>query len=350
MSQTNTSRNKRRQRMMRRLLPVLIIGVVILALLVGVLFALINGSKTTQSGSNGDNGGDSSGTGEAPVTTTTTALATMSQETTAQLDTSLSATHMLLYDATNDRVLYEKEADVVCAPASLTKIMTAAVAAKYNTPEATFVVGTEVYLKDPNASSAYLKLGMELTLPQMTQALLLPSGGDAAYCLAAHTARRVYPEEQMSDFEAATRFCELMNEELKAIGAESSRFMNPDGMHHTFHVTTANDMLKILQFAWQFDAVREALCTPQAAFTTVDGKELGYTNTNRLLNPRFPSLYYANALGGKTGFTDQAGYCLASVAEKDDVRLFAIVLGCADENLRFTESTALYEAGFALNP
>lgn len=349
MSQTKTSRNKRRRRMMRRLLPVLIIGVVILALLVGVLFALINNQNNTPTGGD-SNGGDGNGTGEPPVTTTTTALATMSQETVTQLDTTLSATHMLLYDATNDRVLYEKEADVVCAPASLTKIMTAAVAAKYNTPESTFVVGTEVYLKDPDASSAYLKLGMELTLPQMTQALLLPSGGDAAYCLAAHTARRVYPEEQMSDFEAATRFCELMNEELKAIGAENSRFMNPDGMHHTFHVTTAEDMLKILQFAWQFDAVREALCAPQVAFTTVDGKELSYTNTNRLLNPRFPSLYYQHVLGGKTGFTDQAGYCLASVAEKDGVRLFAVVLGCADENLRFTESTALYEAGFALNP
>ena len=124
--------------------------------------------------------------------------------------------------------------------------------------------------------------------------------------------------------------------------------MNPDGMHHTFHVTTANDMLKILQFAWQFDVVRDALCTPRTAFTTVDGQALSYTNTNRLLNANYPSLYYANAIGGKTGFTDQAGYCLASVAQKDDVQLFAIVLGCADQDLRFTESTALYEAGFGI--
>ena len=55
-----------------------------------------------------------------------------------------------------------------------------------------------------------------------------------------------------------------------------------------------------------------------------------------------------HVIGGKTGFTDEAGYCLASGAEKDGMQLIAIVLGCADENMRFTESTLLYEAGFAL--
>ncbi len=347
MNKTSTFRNKRRRQILRRLLPVFVIAVLVLALAVGVLFFLFRNSSNTPTGGDTDGGADYSD--ETPVTTTTT-LASLSNEAAAQLSATLTAKHVLLYDATNDRVLYEKDAGVTCAPASLTKIMTAAVAAKYNQSSQNYLVGNEVYLKEAGASSAYLKLGMELTLPQMVQALLLPSGGDAAYCLAVHTARMVYPEEEMSNFEAATRFCELMNEELKNIGAQSSCFMNPDGMHHTFHVTTAADMLKILDFAWQYDAVREALCTPQASFTTVDGQKLSYTNTNRLLNPHFPAYYYANALGGKTGFTDEAGYCLASVAEKNGVRLLAVVLGCADENLRFTESTALYEAGFALTP
>lgn len=346
MSKTNTFRNKRRRHVLRRLLPVFIIAVLVLALLVGVTFHLL-GRGNTAVGGNPDTG-DGDGE-EAPVTTTTT-LAVISEETAAQLTDTLTAQNVLLYDATNERILYEKAADVTCAPASLTKIMTAAVAAKYNTQGMTYLVGTEVYLKDTQASSAYLKLGMELTLPQMLQALLLPSGGDAAYSLAVHTARLVYPEEDLSDFDAATRFCDLMNEELDAIGAENSHFMNPDGMHHTFHVTCASDMLKILQFAWQQDAVREALCTARTTFTTVDGQELSYTNTNRLLNSYYPAYYYANAIGGKTGFTDEAGYCLASVAEKNGVQLFAVVLGCADENLRFTESSALYEAGFALTP
>ncbi len=342
MSKTQTFRHSRRRRALRRLLPVFIIAVLLLALAVGIAL-YFSGRDTSHSGGTpqGQNG-----TTTVPTTATTT-LPSFTDQTVAQLSGAMSAKNALLYDVNHERVLFDTNADAVCSPASLTKIMTAAVAAKYATEE-NFVVGREVYLTDPQASSAYLKLGMELTLPQMLQALLLPSGGDAAYCLAVHTAQRLYPEEELSNFEAATRFCDLMNEELEAIGAKDSHFVNPDGMYHTFHVTTANDMLKILRFAWEFDAVREALCTQRTSFTTPSGHELSYTNTNRLLNTYFPATYYVNAIGGKTGFTDEAGYCLASVAEKDGVQLIAIVLGCADENMRFTESTLLYEAGFAL--
>ncbi len=345
MNKTQTFRNSRRKRALRRLLPVFIIAVLVLALLVGIIW-YFSSRGTGDSGSNTPLSGDNKTTTTVPTTVATT-LPSFTDQTVSQLSGAMSARNALLYDVTNERVLYDVNAEATCSPASLTKIMTAAVAAKYSNGE-NFVVGQEVYLTDPQASSAYLKLGMELTLPQMLQALLLPSGGDAAYCLAVHTAKRLYPEEELSNFEAATRFCDLMNEELAAIGAEDSHFVNPDGMYHTFHVTTANDMLKILRFAWEFDAVREALCTQRASFTTPSGHELGYTNTNRLLNTNFPATYYVNAIGGKTGYTDEAGYCLASVAEKDGTQLIAIVLGCADENLRFTESTLLYEAGFAL--
>ena len=73
---------------------------------------------------------------------------------------------------------------------------------------------------------------------------------------------------------------------------------------------------------------------------------LTYTNTNRLLNAATP-YYYSYCTGGKTGFTDEAGYCLVSTAEKNGVQLMALVYGCAEENARFTESAALFEAGFA---
>lgn len=343
MNKRNIFRNKRQKQLFLRMLPVFIIAVLVLAIILGIAIALGGGGN--------GNGGSTGTTGSttAPTTTTTTALPTLSDATVTQLADSMSAKNALLYDVTNGRVLYERDADVVCPPASLTKIMTAAVAAKYANGE-NYVIGQEVYLTDPQASSAYLKLGMELTLPQMLQALLLPSGGDAAYSLAVHTAQRLYPDENLSNFEAATRFCDLMNQELAAIGATDSHFVNPDGMYHTFHVTTANDMLKILQFAWEFDEVRTALCSPRVSFTTVDGKELSYTNTNRLLNTYFPATYYVNAIGGKTGYTDEAGYCLASVAEKNGTQYIAIVLGCDDENKRFTESILLYEAGYALNP
>lgn len=340
MSSAKTFRRGRSHR--RRTILLIIAAVGIAAILLGV-WGLSRRAKNPDPGT--PDNPSAPGATTAPTATTTT-LPVLSEETVTQLDTTLTARNILLYDATHDRVLYAKGASEVCYPASLTKLMTAAVAAKYATEEP-FTIGREVYLKDPQASSANLKLGMTLTLPQLLEALLLPSGGDAAYTLAVTTILRMYPEEELSNFEAAMRFCDLMNEELAAMGATNTFFVNPDGIYHTNHVTTAADMLRVMQFALSFEDVRTAMSLPSVSFTTEDGKQLTYINTNRLLN-RNTAYYYPYATGGKTGYTDEAGYCLGSVAEKDGVTLIALVFGCAEEAARFTESAALFDAGFAL--
>ena len=338
MNRTKTFRRNRARRRLILLTAMLAAAAVLLGLCAWLLF---DGQNTGEAPTPSGNAG-----GVTTTVTTTTTLPQFSPQTATQLDTVLTARHVLLFDMTHDRVLYSKAAGEICTPASLTKMMTAAVATKYATDEP-FTIGQEVYLKDPQASSAYLKLGMVLSLPQMLDALLLPSGGDAAYALAVTTAKRVFPDEELSNFEAAMRFCDLMNQEAAALGAESTFFVNPDGIYHTNHVTTAADLLKIMQFALSFDEVRTAMSQTSSSFTTQDGKELTYTNTNRLLN-RNTAYYYPYATGGKTGFTDEAGYCLASTAEKNGVQLLALVLGCAEENLRFTESITLFDAGFSL--
>lgn len=278
--------------------------------------------------------------------TTTTTYPTLSPDATAQLDGALTARNVILYDETHDKILFTRDETARCNPASLTKLMTAAVAAKYATGE-DYEIGSEINLRDLQASSAYLRSGMKMTLPQLLEALLLPSGGDAAYSLAVITARRLNPDEQLSNMEAAQRFCDLMNQTAAEIGAVDTHFVNPDGMYHTNHATTAADLLKILRFACSIPEVREAISLPSVSFTTVDGKSLTYTNTNRLLNTR-TAYFYQYATGGKTGYTDEAGYCLGATAEKSGVKLMAIVMGCAEENARFTEATALFNAGFAL--
>ncbi len=269
----------------------------------------------------------------------------LSAETLAQLEGSLTARNILLYDETHDTVLFSRAADEPCYPASLTKLLTAAVAVRY-AGEEPFTVDKAVYLRDPQASSAYLKIGMKLTLPQMLDALLLPSGADAAYQLAVTTARRLHPEEELSNFDAAMQFCDLMNETAAEIGAENTFFVNPDGIYHTNHVTTATDMLAIMRYAQSVPAVKEAMSLPSVNFTTEDGQQLGYVNTNRLMNVNSP-YYYSYCTGGKTGSTDESGYCLGAVAEKGGVRLYALVFGCTEENARFAEATALFEAGFS---
>lgn len=347
MAKTKTFRRRNHRRILVGAIIVLIVAALV-ALAVWSVMTLFDAPPSSGDTDTTTPNGESTTT-SAPTTTMPTTPPTypdLSGEAVAGLDTSVTGNYVLLYDATHDKVLYTRGAAEICNPASITKIMTAIVAAKYATDEP-FTVGDEVYLCDPQASSAYLRLGMKLSLPQMLDALLLPSGSDAAYCLAVNTVRRLYPDEELSNFEAATRFCDLMNQTAAELGTTDTRFINPDGMYHTHHKTTAEDLLKILQAAWEMDVVREALSLPRVSFTTEDGKDLSFTNTNRLLNQN-TSYYYPHALGGKTGFTDEAGYCLASVAEKDGVTLFSLVLGCAEENARFTDSIALFNAGFAL--
>lgn len=312
--------------------------------------AVVLFTPSTEPNTPDPSGSDPSGGSNAPLTTVTTTQAPppeLSAETVAQLESGLTAHNVLLYDATNRRILYAKNSDESCYPASLTKLMTAATAAKYAGENATFTVGKETYLCDAQASKAYLSMGTTLSLEGMMQALLLPSGSDAAYCLAVTTARNVYPEEELSHFQAAMRFCDLMNQTAAEIGATASYFVNPDGMYHTNHVTTAEDMLKIVQYALSFDSVRQAFTSPTATVTAADGTNFSWTNTNRLLN-RNTAYYYAPATGGKTGYTDEAGYCLAATAEKDGVQLISLVFGCSEQNDRFSESATLFRAGFAL--
>lgn len=344
MAKTSTFRRNRRRQSVLALVAVL--GVALLTL---GLYLLTRYTGLTPPAADGDaaaTGGAANRVTTTSTVVTTTTYPTLSAETVGELEATLSGKYILLYDATHDKVLFSRNEGARCNPASLTKMMTAAVAAKYATDEP-FEIGTEINLRDLQASSAYLPYGVTLTLPQLLQAMLLPSGGDAAYALAVTTARRLYPDETLSNMEAAQRFCDLMNETAAEIGAVDTHFVNPDGMYHTNHASTANDLLKILQFACSFAPVKEAMSLSSVSFTSVDGKEFSYVNTNRLLNSR-TSYYYPYATGGKTGFTDEAGYCLASTAEKEGVRLMAIVMGCEEENARFTDSATLFNAGFAL--
>lgn len=347
MAKTKTFRRGRRRRTgLLALVAVLAAGLLALSIY-GVVKRGGNSPEDAPSPGTSESGGSKTGgrTTTTPPTTTTT-YPSLSPDAVSQLDGTLTGHSILLYDETHDKILFARDETARCNPASLTKLMTAAVAAKYATGE-DYEIGSEINLRDPQASSAYLRSGMKLTLPQLLEALLLPSGGDAAYSLAVITARRLYPDEQLSNMEAAQRFCDLMNQTAAEIGANNTHFVNPDGMYHTNHATTAADLLKILQFACSVPQVREAISLPSVSFTTVDGKALSYTNTNRLLNNR-TAYFYPYATGGKTGFTDEAGYCLGATAEKSGVKLMAIIMGCEEENARFTDAAALFNAGFTL--
>jgi hypothetical protein len=131
----------------------------------------------------------------------TTPVVTTTEETTTDpyiyeyLDTfdsaQVSAKSAILYDKTSNKILFEKNPDDRCYPASTTKLVTAIVALENVSPDTVYTVGTEIQLIGENSSTAFLVEGSALTLNDLIYAMLLPSGNDAAYTVAVNTARIV---------------------------------------------------------------------------------------------------------------------------------------------------------------
>ncbi|MBR3290163.1 MAG: D-alanyl-D-alanine carboxypeptidase [Clostridia bacterium] len=328
-----TEKEKRRRRYRRRRRIVMLVGVLILAALVALLVWLIS----LVGGLIRGNAPAAPAEQPAPVTTTTTYPTLPAAEVASQLHMN----SVLLYDETHDTVLYQANADTPAYPASLTKMLTAAVAARYCPADTVFYLDTEQALVEWDASTAYLQPDTPYSLPAMLDALLLPSGADAAYCLAANTARIHSGNADLSDTEAVETFIGYMNHIADELGCTHSHFVTPDGYHRDDHYSTAADMLKIARYAYSFDLIRQSVSRVHSDYGD-------WYNSNYLIRSDDPNYYYPYATGFKTGYTDEAGFCLAATAEKDGVRLFAILLGSDSTEYRFLDAAALFERGFDL--
>ncbi len=262
------------------------------------------------------------------------------------VDQNTASTYIVLYDLTSDKQLYGKNADERCYPASMTKLLTALVTIENVPADTVFTVGDEIRLIDSESSVAYLRIGNRLDLQTLIEALLLPSGNDAAYTAAANVGRILAGNDTLSAREAITVFCNKMNEKAAALGAAKSHFANPDGIHSDDHYTTAADMLKIARAAYSQPLIAAAASEEKVTRTFLSG-ETGATwyNTNYLLRSD-NRLYYEYATGLKTGHTDKAGYCLAATAEYNGVKLMAILAGSDTSTGRFEDAVGLFDVCF----
>ena len=137
-------------------------------------------------------------------------------------------------------------------------------------------------------------------------------------------------------------FAAHMNEKAKAIGAKDTHFVNPNGLPDKAHISTAHDIAYIAAYGMRNPKFRSFVGAKEREITwvTPEPKRALMTNTNRLLGT------YEGATGIKTGYTDAAGGCLAASARRGGVELIAVVLGAADENVRFAEAVKLLDMGF----
>lgn len=249
---------------------------------------------------------------------------------------------MILLDEKTGEVLFSSQDTKRLYPASTTKILTALITLEKGNPDDLITVGKEVHLRTSDESSAGLKQGQKLQLRDLTSAMLLPSGNDAARTAARYIAR-IDSGQTMSPEESEVYFAKLMNQRAKEIGAKASHFVNPHGLHDSNHYSTAKDMALIAREAMKNPEFRTLVA--ESRHQSTDSKT-AFINRNKLISSG--DYYFQGADGIKTGYTDEAGYCLVASASRDNRSLISVVLHSTAEGV-WKDSSKLLNYGFGLS-
>ena len=227
-------------------------------------------------------------------------------------------------------------------PASVTKLFTAIVALQYLDPETVVTAGDELDLMAEDSSIAYIHKGHKLTVSMLVEGMLLPSGNDAAYMLAAAAAKAEKNNPYLSAEVAIAHFVELMNETAQSLGMKDSHFANPDGYHAEDHYTSAKDLITVARLALDNPVISSYTSLYEDDVVYASGHTNAWKNTNSLLNP-WSSYYIPEAVGLKTGHTDEAGYCLLSAFRVDGEYIVIGMFGCQERKDRFSQTVKLYQ-------
>ncbi|MCL6638748.1 MAG: D-alanyl-D-alanine carboxypeptidase [Firmicutes bacterium] len=247
--------------------------------------------------------------------------------TPATLET--TAASAILCESMTGKVLWEKDSHKRLPMASVTKLMTLLLAVeaveKGNFRLEDRVVASE-NAWEMGGSQIYLEPGEEMSLWEMLLAVGLQSANDASVAVAEHIAG------------SEEAFVRAMNDKAKELGLTDTHFVNCHGLPAEDHYTSARDMAVILREGLQYPLFRKITAMKEY---DLRGGAFKLWNTNKLL------WWYDGADAGKTGWTEEAKYCLASSAERDGLRLICVVLGVAEPKGHFNESTKIYNYGFA---
>lgn len=253
----------------------------------------------------------------------------------------LSARQILVYDSTNDQVLYVKAPEGgKLYPASVTKLFTCYAALQILDPAKVVTAGNELDLVAEDSSKAYIYRNQQVTVKMLVGGMMMPSGNDAAMIMAAAAGRKLAGNSKLPAEEAVRTFVAEMNRQAKELGFEKTHFTNPDGYHVGSHYTCLNDMIRMAELALDNEIIRKYMGYYGLNLTYVSGQSNTWINTNQLMNKN-GEFYCEDAIGMKTGHTSQAGHCLMSAFEIGEKTIVIGVFGCSDKNARFADSIVL---------
>lgn len=248
----------------------------------------------------------------------------------------IKAEGAVLYDATRDQVLYEKNADTRYYPASITKIMTALLVLEHcNLNDTVTFSQTAVTNLESGAVTLGVKAGDQFTVEQCLYGLLLKSANEIANGLAEHVSGSI------------SGFADLMNQKAASLGCTNTHFVNPNGLNNSNHYTTARDMALIADAAFSNPTLCKIASTVNYDFpaTASVPSVRKLTMGHKMVNPA-NSEYYSGIVGGKTGYTSLAGNTLVTCAERNGTRLVAVIL--KSRQTHYADTRALLDYGFSL--
>lgn len=239
----------------------------------------------------------------------------------------VTAQYAVVVDAGSGEVLYDKGMNTSAAPASLTKVFTAVAALDaanldHKVPIDQFDLVGE--------SSMGLQNGQTVSLRTLLNGLLLVSANDAAMAIAQNVGGLAGDTPQQS----VNRFMDRVNNLAERLGLTGTHLLNPHGLDQAGHQSTARDIAAITMYALKNNDFRQIISTP---YYNDEGFELYQAN---MLLGNYPGL-----VGGKTGYTDNAGYCLVEVAERDGHTIIAVVLK-STKDAWYQDATTLLDYGF----
>lgn len=238
----------------------------------------------------------------------------------------------VLIERDTGTILYDKNSDQKLPPASMTKIMTMLLimeALEKNHIKMDEKVRTSEYAASMGGSQIFLEPGEEMTVEQMLKGIAIGSGNDASVAMA---------EKIAGSVEA---FVEMMNKKVEELGLKNTHFKNPTGLPEADHYSSAQDMALMAKELLKYEEITKYTGKYEDYLREGTDKKFWLVNTNRLVK------FYPGVDGVKTGFTNEAKYCLTATAKKDNMRVIAVVFGADTPKDRNAQVTKMLDYAFS---
>ena len=243
-----------------------------------------------------------------------------------------NAKSAILIERDTGTVLYDKNADEKLSPASMTKIMTlllimeAIEKGELSTKEK---IRTSEYAASMGGSQIFLEPGEQMTTEEMLKGITIGSANDASVAMA----------ERLAGSEEA--FVEKMNKKAEQLGLKNTKFQNATGLPVSDHYSSARDMSIMAKELLKYQLITKFTGTYEDYLREDTDKKFWLVNTNRLVK------FYPGVDGLKTGYTNEAKYCLTATAKKGDMRVIAVVFGADSPKERNAQVTKMLDYAFS---